>query len=70
MQQCLTRRAHRRRGQGTGLPVIIFSLILVYSVSKLGAIMNKVGTFEKWTRKIVAGVFILTGIYYIGAMVL
>ncbi len=32
--------------------------------------MNKVGTFEKWTRKIVAGVFILTGIYYIGAMVL
>lgn len=53
----------------TGLPVIIFSFILVYSVSKLGKIMNKIGTFEKWTRKIVAGVFILAGLYYIGLMV-
>ena len=50
----------------TGLPVIIFSFILVYSVSKLGKIMNKIGTFEKWTRKIVAGIFILAGLYYIG----
>ena len=50
----------------TGLPVIIFSYILVYSVSKLGTIMNKIGTFEKWMRKIVAVVFILAGIYYTG----
>ncbi|MFP4118267.1 MAG: sulfite exporter TauE/SafE family protein, partial [Candidatus Woesearchaeota archaeon] len=54
----------------TGLPVIIFSFILVKSVSKLGKIMNKVSTFERWTRKIVAGIFILAGIYYIGLMVL
>ncbi|MFP4112622.1 MAG: aromatic aminobenezylarsenical efflux permease ArsG family transporter [Candidatus Woesearchaeota archaeon] len=53
----------------TGLPVIIFSFILVKSVSKLGTIMNKVGTFEKWTRKIVAGIFILAGLYYVGLMV-
>lgn len=52
----------------TGLPVIIFSLILVKSVSKLGNIMNKVGTFEKWMRKIVAVIFILVGVYYIGMM--
>ncbi len=49
----------------TGLPVIIFSFILVYGVSKLGKIMNKIGTFEKWMRKIVAGIFILVGFYYI-----
>ncbi|MFO8068089.1 MAG: aromatic aminobenezylarsenical efflux permease ArsG family transporter [Bacteroidales bacterium] len=54
----------------TGLPVIIFSFILVYSVSKLGKIMNRIGTFEKWMRKIVAAIFILAGLYYIGLMVL
>jgi len=48
----------------TGLPVILLSLILVYSVSKLSYIMNKVQTIEKWTRKIAAGIFILVGIYY------
>jgi cytochrome c biogenesis protein CcdA len=50
----------------TGLPVIILSLILVYSVSKLGIIMNKIQTFEIWMRKIVAVTFILVGIYYTG----
>jgi len=48
----------------TGLPVMIFSLILVYSVSKLGAVMNKVRVFEKWMRRIVAGLFIITGLYF------
>ncbi len=54
----------------TGLPVIIFSFILVYSVSKLGIIMNKISAFERWMRKIVAVVFILTGLYYIGMAVI
>ena len=53
----------------TGLPVIIFSFILVYSVSKLGKIMNQIGTFEKWMRKIVSIIFIIAGLYYIGLMV-
>ena len=49
----------------TGLPVIIFSFVLVYGVSKLGKIMNKISTFERWMRKIVAAVFIFAGVYYI-----
>jgi len=48
----------------TGLPVIIFSFILVYSVSRLGSILNKVQAFEKWSRKIVSFVFLVVGIYY------
>jgi len=52
----------------TGLPVIILSFIMVYSVSKLGTIMNKISMYEKWMRKIVAGIFILTGLYYAGIM--
>jgi cytochrome c biogenesis protein CcdA len=53
----------------TGLPVIILSLILVYSVSKLGNIMNKIQTFEKWIRRIVAVTFIIAGFYYLGTYI-
>ena len=49
----------------TGLPVIIFSFILTFSISKLGKIMGKVQTFEKYMRYIIAGIFVLVGIYYI-----
>ena len=48
----------------TGLPVIIFAFILTFSVSKLGKIMNKVQTFEKYMRFIIALVFVIIGIYY------
>jgi threonine/homoserine/homoserine lactone efflux protein len=48
----------------TGLPVIILSLILVYSVSKLGAVMHNIEVFEKWMRIVVATVFVLVGLYY------
>ncbi|MBU0757780.1 MAG: sulfite exporter TauE/SafE family protein [Nanoarchaeota archaeon] len=48
----------------TGLPVIIFSLILTFSLSKIGLIMNKLQVFEKWTRRIAAIIFVVVGIYY------
>jgi len=52
-------------GFATGLPVLLFSFILVYSVSKIGAMVHKVQVFEKWMRKIVAIIFILAGLYYL-----
>ena len=54
----------------TGLPVILFSFILVKSVNKLGTVMNKLQAFELWMRKIIAAVFILVGIYYTMIMVI
>jgi cytochrome c biogenesis protein CcdA len=48
----------------TGLPVIIFSFILTFSVSKLGKIMGKVQTFEKYMRYIISIIFLIVGIYY------
>ena len=48
----------------TGLPVIIFAFLLTFSVSKLGKVMHKVQTFEKYTRYIIALVFVIVGIYY------
>ncbi len=48
----------------TGLPVILFSFMLVYSVSKIGSMMDKVQVFEKYMRLIVSIIFLLIGIYY------
>ena len=48
----------------TGLPVIIFSFILTFSISKLGKVMNKVQTFEKYMRYVIAIIFFIVGIYY------
>ena len=48
----------------TGLPVIIFAFILTFSVSKLGRVMGKVQTFEKYMRYVISGIFVLVGFYY------
>ena len=48
----------------TGLPVIIFAFILTFSVSKLGKIMGKVQTFEKYMRYAIAIIFLIVGAYY------
>jgi len=48
----------------TGLPVIIFAFILTFSVSKIGKVMNKVQTFEKYMGFAIAIIFLLVGLYY------
>lgn len=50
---------------GTGLPVIIFSFILAFSVGKIGKIYNAMGKIEKVMRYSVATIFLLAGVYYI-----
>jgi hypothetical protein len=52
----------------TGLPVIIFSLILSFGVSKLGSAMKKVDIIDKWSRRVVSAVFIIVGVYYISVL--
>jgi threonine/homoserine/homoserine lactone efflux protein len=49
----------------TGLPVIVIAWLLAYSVSNIGIFYNKMKSFEKWFKRVVAVVFILIGIYYI-----
>lgn len=48
---------------GTGLPVIIVSWILAYSIAGIGQFYNKIQIFEVWFRRITAVIFILVGIY-------
>ncbi|MDR0296334.1 MAG: aromatic aminobenezylarsenical efflux permease ArsG family transporter [Prevotellaceae bacterium] len=49
----------------TGLPVIIIAWLLAYSVSNVGKFYNRMKSFEKWFKRIVAAVFIIVGVYYI-----
>jgi cytochrome c biogenesis protein CcdA len=49
----------------TGLPVIVIAWLLAYSVGNVGIFYNRMKSFEKWFKWVVAGVFIVVGIYYI-----
>jgi cytochrome c-type biogenesis protein len=49
----------------TGLPVILLSYLLAYSVGGIGRVYNQIKAIEIWFRKVVAILFILTGLYFI-----
>lgn len=50
---------------GTGLPVIIFSVLIAFSLQAVGRAFSAVQKIEKWLRYGVASVFILSGLYYL-----
>lgn len=54
---------------GTGVPVIIFSIILAFSMEKVGKTYNAMGKIEKVMRYSVAAIFMITGIYYLRYLV-
>ena len=49
----------------TGLPVIMLAYFIAFSISSVAKMYNKIKTFEVWFRRFVAGLFILTGMYFI-----
>lgn len=49
----------------TGLPVIVAAWLIAYTVSGIGSFYNRIRSFERWFRRVVAVLFILTGIYLI-----
>lgn len=50
---------------GTGLPVIVFSFLIAFSMQKMGKLFVVVRKIEKVMRYIVASIFIIAGIYYL-----
>jgi cytochrome c biogenesis protein CcdA len=54
---------------GTGLPVIIFSIVLAFSVGKINKVYNAMSKVEKVMRYSVATIFLLAGIYYLQYLV-
>lgn len=51
-------------GAGTGLPVVVFGLVIAFSASSVGKLFNRVAAIEKWVRRITAVVFIVVGLHY------
>ena len=50
-------------GIGTGLPVLVFAMLLALSAKSVGALFNKVTVFERWARRATGVIFIIVGIY-------
>jgi threonine/homoserine/homoserine lactone efflux protein len=48
-----------------GLPVIIIAYLVAFSVAGVGAFYNKVRAIQIWFNRIVAGIFIGAGLYFI-----
>ncbi|MBL7793917.1 MAG: sulfite exporter TauE/SafE family protein [Saprospiraceae bacterium] len=50
---------------GTGLPVLLFTYLLAFSIEKVGAWFNAIQRVEKVMRYAVGAVFLIVGIYYV-----
>ena len=50
---------------GTGIPVIVFTYLIVFSIERVGVYFSALQRVEKWMRYIAGGVFILAGLYYV-----
>lgn len=57
-------------GIGTGIPVAIFALGIVFGVKSFSKWFHKTAKIELWTRKITGTIFILVGIYYIWSYII
>jgi cytochrome c biogenesis protein CcdA len=52
-------------GVGTGLPVVVFSILIAFGAASVAKAFDKISRFEWWARRITGIIFILVGIYYI-----
>ena len=50
-------------GFATGLPVLLISWLLAYSLATIGKIHHNIQLFEVWLRRICAALFIVIGLY-------
>ncbi|MBN1669896.1 MAG: sulfite exporter TauE/SafE family protein [Kiritimatiellae bacterium] len=51
-------------GLGTGLPVLVFAVLIAGGAKRVGAAYNRIAAFEKWARRITGGLFVGVGVYY------
>jgi len=50
-------------GIGTGLPVVVFAVIIAFSAKSLGKAFDVLTKIDLWTRRVVGTVFIAAGVY-------
>jgi cytochrome c-type biogenesis protein len=49
----------------TGLPVIIIAYLLAFSIKSIAGFYKNIQSFQKWFNRVVAIVFITSGLYYV-----
>jgi cytochrome c-type biogenesis protein len=52
-------------GFGTGLPVLLFSVVLAFGAQSVTKWFHRVGQLEYYARKITGGIFIFAGLFYL-----
>jgi len=50
-------------GIGTGLPVVVFAVLIALGVGWMGSAIHRLQTFEKWARFVTGGVFVGVGVF-------
>ncbi len=50
---------------GTGLPVLLFTYLIAFSMEKVGTYFNAIQRVEKVMRYVAGAVFLLTGVYHV-----
>lgn len=51
-------------GIGTGLPVLVFAMLIALGARSVGKAFDRLVPMELWARRITGGVFIFVGIYF------
>ena len=51
-------------GVATGLPVLIFAILVAFGAQSLGRAFNELARIEWWARRITGAVFVVVGVYY------
>jgi cytochrome c biogenesis protein CcdA len=51
-------------GIGTGLPVIVFAVLIAMGTRYVGTLFSKLTSIERWARRITGVIFVIVGIYY------
>ncbi|MGR0482314.1 MAG: aromatic aminobenezylarsenical efflux permease ArsG family transporter [Candidatus Electronema sp. V4] len=51
-------------GLATGLPVLLFALLLAFGANKVAQAFNRITTFERWARRLTGVLFLAVGGYY------
>ena len=51
-------------GAATGLPVLVFAVLVSLGAKRVAGAYNRIVPFEKWARLATGTIFILVGIYY------
>jgi cytochrome c biogenesis protein CcdA len=51
-------------GFGTGIPVIVFAVMIAFGMRSIEAIFRGVTRVELWVRRITGAIFIVAGLYY------